>query len=87
VPIAPSSKKADSWYIKYKGPYRAPDDAIILTVREAAYLLRVSTKTVMKWATRKKNPAPLVVFSKGLPRFPREALIKWATQTKDHTDV
>ena len=83
MPAAQRNKNAHEIYIKYNGPKKPPEDAVLLTVREAAYLLRCSTKTVMEYASRKKNPAPVVFLSKRFPRFPREALIRWAQpQTK-----
>lgn len=65
-------------YIKYQGPRRPEDDAIFLTAREAAYVLRVSYKTVLEYAARKKNRPPTVYLRMKSLRFPRAALIRWA---------
>lgn len=55
-----------------------------LNVREAADLLRVSTKTIYRWAADGKLPGYRV--SHGL-RFDRTELLEWATANRIEVDV
>jgi hypothetical protein len=73
---------ASELYQKYCGPRCPPDDAVFITVREAAYILRCSAKQTMEYTRLKKNPAPVIYINRRYPRFHREALIKWAATFK-----
>ena len=66
-------------YLKYHGPRKPADDAVFLTPQEAAYVLRVSYWTILKFAARKKNRPPLSRPTPVTIRFPRDALIVWFT--------
>jgi hypothetical protein len=62
---------------KYTDPVAPPEDAHLLTLREAAYVLRISYKTFCNLTRRKRNPPPTIRVGKYSPRFPRDAFMKW----------
>jgi hypothetical protein len=62
---------------KYTDPTAPPDDACLLTLREAAYILRVSYKTLFNLTRRKQNAPPSIRIGKYSPRFPRDDFMKW----------
>ena len=61
---------------KRTDPKKPSDDAEFITYREAAYLLRVSYKTIYRY-TQQTNKPPIVWVGKCSPRFPRKELIEW----------
>ncbi len=67
-------------YRKYTDPVAPPEDALLLTQREAAYILRISYRTLYVWCRRKRNPPPVTWINNHSPRFPRGALLEWATR-------
>src|ERR1017187_8517566 len=79
LPAAQRSKNSHEMYLKYQGPRKPADDAIFLTPQEAAYVLRVSYWTILKYAARKRNRPPLSRPTSVTIRFPRDALIVWYT--------
>lgn len=78
MPATQRDKNSHEMYVKYQGSRKPPDDAVLLNAREAAYVLRVSYKTVLEYAARKKNRPPVTYLSVNVLRFPRAALIRWA---------
>lgn len=73
-----SPKNSTVVYRKNTDPVPPPDDAIFLTMREAAYVLRVCYRTVYVWSRRQQNPPPVTWINNRSPRFPHDALIEWA---------
>ena len=69
-------KNATLLYRKRTDPKKPADDAELLTYREAAYLLRVSYKTLWNY-TRQTNHPPIIWAGKCSPRFPRKELLEW----------
>jgi predicted DNA-binding transcriptional regulator AlpA len=69
-------KNATVIYRKSTDPKKPPDDAELLTYCEAAWVLRVSYKTVWRYAKQPNKP-PIVWAGKNSPRFPRKELIEW----------
>ncbi len=52
-------------------------DAIkLLTVKETAKLLTVSTKTIRRWVAAKEFPAPIILAA-GTIRFRESAILTW----------
>jgi hypothetical protein len=80
LPATQRSKNSHEMYLKYQGPRKPADDATFLTGQEAAYILRVSYKTILEYAARKKNRPPIWRPSRATLRFPRQALIQWAAK-------
>ena len=72
------SKTLEGRYAKYATPVRPPDDAVVLTAREAAYVARVCYKTIVTYAKRKKNRPPVSWVGRHSMRFPRDSFTEWA---------
>ena len=80
MPEAQRNKNSHEMYLKYHGPRKPPDDAIYLNAREAAYVLRVSYKTILEYVGRRRNKPPVTYLSPNVLRFPRAALLEWAAK-------
>ena len=66
-------------------PQHSVSNGVYIRTAEAAKMLRVSPKTVSRWA--KQGRLPHVVTLGGHRRFPQEAIERLATQLADKLDV
>lgn len=66
-------------------PQSGDNNGVYIRTAEAAKMLRVSPKTVSRWA--KQGRLPHVVTLGGHRRFPQQAIERLATQLADKLDV
>ena len=66
-------------------PQHGDSNGVYIRTAEAAKMLRVSPKTVSRWA--KQGRLPHVVTLGGHRRFPQQAIERLATQLADKLDV
>lgn len=66
-------------------PQPGDSNGVYIRTAEAARMLRVSPKTVSRWA--KQGKLPHVVTLGGHRRFPQAAIQRLATQLADNLDV